>query len=186
MPPITFTDTDTWYAGLPTLSGAAAALLTSRSGQVLLVKPNYRDHWSLPGGILEHGEPPHAGCAREVEEETGLKITPGPLLVVAWAPPDGERPRSFVFFVFDGGEIDPAVEITLQAEELDDYRFVDRADLPGYLPPLLESRVTAALDAHASGVPVYLPDGVRWPCGHRSATRSRGARPRRRGAGRGS
>ena len=48
---------------------AAAALLTSSDGRVLLVKPNYRDHWSLPGGILEHGEPPHEGCRREVEED---------------------------------------------------------------------------------------------------------------------
>ena len=69
--------------------GAAAALFTNPAGQVLLVKPNYRDHWSLPGGILEHGEPPHEGCRREVKEELGLDITPGRLLVVGWAGPDG-------------------------------------------------------------------------------------------------
>ena len=85
MPPVTFTDADTqaWYAGLATMYGAAAALITDPSGGVLLVKPNYRDHWSLPGGVLEHGEPPHRGCAREVAEEVGLQITVGPLLVVA-------------------------------------------------------------------------------------------------------
>ena len=90
MPPVTFTDADTqaWYAGLATMYGAAAALITDPSGGVLLVKPNYRDHWSLPGGVLEHGEPPHRGCAREVAEEVGLQITVGPLLVVDWAAPD--------------------------------------------------------------------------------------------------
>jgi 8-oxo-dGTP pyrophosphatase MutT (NUDIX family) len=66
-----------WYARLPTMFAAAAALFTSADGRVLLVKPNYRDHWSLPGGILEHGEPPHEGCRREVKEELGLDITPG-------------------------------------------------------------------------------------------------------------
>src|SRR5487761_1629035 len=80
MAPVTFTDTQTWYAGLPTMYGATAALITDPAGRVLLVKPNYRELWSLPGGILEQGEPPHAGCVREVAEETGLQITAGPLL----------------------------------------------------------------------------------------------------------
>jgi 8-oxo-dGTP diphosphatase len=163
MASITFTDTKSWYAGLPTLHAAAAGLITDPAGRVLLVKPNYRDHWSLPGGILEHGEPPHAGCAREVEEETGLRITPGALLAVAWAPPNDERPRSFVFFVFDGGEVEPDVDITLQAEELDDYRFAGAGDLAAYLPPLLESRIGAALHGRATGTTVYLPAGARWP-----------------------
>jgi len=52
-----------WYARLPTMFAAAAALFTSADGRVLLVKPNYRNHWSLPGGILEHGEPPRSRAA---------------------------------------------------------------------------------------------------------------------------
>src|SRR5580704_411891 len=77
-----------WFASLPTMFAAAAALFTDPSGRVLLVKPNYRDHWSLPGGMLEHGEPPHVGCRREVAEELGIDIVPGPLLVLGWAGPD--------------------------------------------------------------------------------------------------
>ena len=76
-----------WYARLPTMFAAAAALFTSSDDRVLLVKPNYRDHWSLPRGILAHGEPPHKGCRPEVEEELGLDITPGQLLVGGWAGP---------------------------------------------------------------------------------------------------
>src|SRR5450432_3484921 len=67
-----FTDHDTWFAQLPGVVVAAGALITDPAGQVLIVKPNYRDHWTLPGGICEQGEAPHAGCAREVEEEVGL------------------------------------------------------------------------------------------------------------------
>jgi hypothetical protein len=44
-----FTDAATWYASLPVLYAAAAALITDSAGQVLLVKPNYRDHWTLQG-----------------------------------------------------------------------------------------------------------------------------------------
>jgi 8-oxo-dGTP diphosphatase len=145
-----------WYAGLPTMFGAAAALFTNRAGQVLLVKPNYRDHWSLPGGILEHGEPPHAGCRREVAEETGLDITPGLLLVIDWAPPEGDRPKPVVHFVFDGGVLDDGVRIRLQADELDDYRFVDPGDLDSYLPSFMSARVSAGLRGRADVATVYL------------------------------
>lgn len=157
MPPVTFTDPQTWYAGLATMYGAAAALITDPSGRVLLVKPNYRDHWSLPGGMLEHGEPPHLGCAREVAEEVGLSIVVGPLLVVDWAPPDHERPRPAVFFVFDGGKVTPGAGIRLQEEELDDYRFTAPGEFGAYLPPFLQARYTAALRARAAGGAVYLP-----------------------------
>ena len=61
--------------------GSAAALITDTddpSARVLLVKPNYRGMWSLPGGILEDAEPPHTGCFREVEEELGLSLPAGP------------------------------------------------------------------------------------------------------------
>ncbi len=56
----TFPDVTAWYASLATLYGTAAALITSPAGEVLLVKPNYRELWSLPGGVLEDGDlPPH-------------------------------------------------------------------------------------------------------------------------------
>jgi len=146
-----------WYATLATMFGAAAALFTNPAGRVLLVKPNYRDHWSLPGGLLEHGEPPHVGCRREVAEELGLQITPGPLLTIDWVPPDEVRPRPIVHFIFDGGELDDDVPIELQGEELDEYRFVEPGDLASYLPPIIGARVTAALGSRAAGGAAYLP-----------------------------
>jgi 8-oxo-dGTP diphosphatase len=146
-----------WYAGLPTMYGSAAALFTNGAGQVLLVKPNYRDHWSLPGGILDHGEAPHAGCRREVAEELGVDLAPGPLLAVDWSAPTGERPRPIVSFIFDGGVLADDVPIQLQEEELDDYRFVGPGELDRYLPSFLCVRVSGALSGRAAGAPVYLP-----------------------------
>ena len=146
-----------WYAGLPTMFGSAAALITDPEGRVLLVKPNYREHWTLPGGILEDGEPPHVGCGREVAEELGLDVTPGPLLTIGWTAPAGPRPRPIVHFVFDGGVLDGHAPIRVQEDELDGYRFVEPGDLAGYLPAFLVARVGAALQGRASGAAVYLP-----------------------------
>ena len=148
-----------WFAQLPTVVAAAAALFTNQAGMVLLVKPNYRDHWSLAGGILEHGEPPHVGCRREVSEEIGLDIEPGPLLVIGWMAPDGVRTRPIVHFVFDGGVLAEDAPIRLQESELDDYRFVDAGDLARYLPPFISARVAAAVRGRGTGATVYLP----WP-----------------------
>jgi len=140
-----------WLAQLPTLYAAAAALFTDQAGRVLLVKPNYRDHWSLPGGILEDGEPPHVGCAREVAEEIGLTITPGRLLAVDWNAPHGVRLKPVIHFVFDGDTLsqEQIEQIVLQEEELDDYRFT--TDYNEFLPPTLVARVTTALRTRASG-----------------------------------
>lgn len=51
--------------------------MVHRGGRVLLVKrknpPNERK-WALPGGLVELGETTEKAAAREVLEETGLKV----------------------------------------------------------------------------------------------------------------
>ncbi len=154
---VSFTDHRTWYSGLPGVVLSAAALITDPAGRPLLVKPNYRDHWSLPGGICEHGEPPHLGCAREVAEEIGLPVEPGPLLTIDWAQPLGPELRPMMSFVFDGGTLADGSGIVLQAEELDAWQFTVPPDLPRFLPPYQLRRVTGGLAARAAGTLMYLP-----------------------------
>jgi 8-oxo-dGTP pyrophosphatase MutT (NUDIX family) len=49
------------------------------AGRVLLLE-NERAEWELPGGRIEVGESPEECVAREVFEETGWAVRPGPLL----------------------------------------------------------------------------------------------------------
>lgn len=59
----------------PTL-GTSGAIW--RDGRILLIRRGrqpWKDHWSLPGGRVEFGEPVRAALAREVLEETGLLVT---------------------------------------------------------------------------------------------------------------
>jgi 8-oxo-dGTP diphosphatase len=153
-------DEEDWYNSLATMYGSAAALIADTDGpspRFLLVKPNYRSHWSLPGGILEHGEPPHLGCFREVEEELGLAREVGPLLVAAWTAPEGPRPRPIASYIFDGGVLADPGAIRLQKEELDDWRFVPPSEFEAHLPAFMARRVRAAVTARVTGTAVYLP-----------------------------
>lgn len=157
MSAVDFLDHDQWFAQLPGVVVAAGALITDPAGRVLLVKPNYREHWTLPGGICEHGEPPHVGCAREIAEEIGLELGVGALLAIDWAQPYGLEARPIMHFLFDGGALEDGAGIVLQREELDDFRFTDPAEVSGYLAPYGVRRLAAALAGRASGAAVYQP-----------------------------
>ncbi|HEX9065277.1 MAG TPA: NUDIX hydrolase [Streptosporangiaceae bacterium] len=157
MPERTFTDPATWFASLPGAVIAAGGLITDPAGRVLLVKPNYRDHWTIPGGICEHGEPPHQGAARELAEELGMELPVGRLLATDWSQPYGLDARPIMHFVFDGGELPDGRGIVVQEEELDGFGFIAPADLPAHLPPYGLARVTGALRARASGNTLFLP-----------------------------
>ena len=146
-----------WYASLPTVYVSASMLITDPADRMLIVKPNYRPHWGIPGGIVEHGEAPHDGVTREIAEELGLDVPAGDLLVMDWVAPDGDRPRPIINYLFDGGTIAGPATIRLQEEELDDARFVSWAEAGARKPPHMAARVPAARQARRDGRAVYLP-----------------------------
>jgi ADP-ribose pyrophosphatase YjhB (NUDIX family) len=143
-----------------TILSAAGALIRDEAGHVLLVEPNYKDYWEIPGGVIEVGETPSQGCAREIEEELGLHRTTGRLLVVDWAPHPEQGDR--VLFVFDGGVLTTSETATihLQAEELDSYVFLPPEEALDRLIPRLRRRVAAALRALTEGGVLYLEHGI--------------------------
>ncbi len=53
-------------------------LLLARAAPMLTL----RGRWFLPGGGVDHGESPEDSLRREIAEESGLTIVPGPLLDV--------------------------------------------------------------------------------------------------------
>ncbi|WP_445526188.1 NUDIX domain-containing protein [Streptomyces cyslabdanicus] len=145
---MTTADYATYIAGLPRVLAGAACVFRDAQGQVLLVEPNYRDGWTLPGGTVESddGETPRQGARRETLEEIGLDREPGRLLVVDWVPGTGRPP--LVAYVYDGGLLsdDDLKAIRLQEEELLSWRLVARDELAAHLPGALGRRVLTALD----------------------------------------
>ena len=142
-----------YVAGLPRILSGAAALFRDTAGRVLLVEPNYRDGWALPGGTIESddGETPRQGARRETLEEIGLDRELGRLLAVDWVYKPSWPP--LVAYLYDGGVLDEddLKAIRLQEEELLSWRLVPRAELDDYLLGTLGHRVRVALDVLAEG-----------------------------------
>ncbi|MCX4237404.1 NUDIX domain-containing protein [Streptomyces ortus] len=150
---MTTADYATYIAGLPRVLVGAAALFRDPEGRVLLVEPNYRAGWALPGGTVESdaGETPRQGAHRETLEEIGLDLEIGRLLAVDWVP-GTERPP-IVAYLYDGGVLseEQFKSIRLQEAELLSWRLVPREELTGHMPGSLGRRVLAALDVLVTG-----------------------------------
>jgi len=105
------------------------AVVRDGAGRLLLIKRGHdpeAGRWSLPGGRIEPGETDAQALVREMREETGLTVLPGPLLGAVERPGPGGSIidiRDYAATVTGG---------TLAAgDDAADARWVAAADVPG-------------------------------------------------------
>lgn len=58
----------------PSFTVGAICLIERADGRVLLIRQTYRNHWGIPGGLLNRRESPPDAARREILEEVGLAI----------------------------------------------------------------------------------------------------------------
>ncbi|MFC5185679.1 NUDIX domain-containing protein [Actinomadura harenae] len=152
-----------YYDSLPKHIAGAGAILHDPDGRILLVRPAYRDDtWEIPGGAMEHGEYPWETARREVQEELGLELAPGELLVVDWVPPQPDGRPALVNYLFDGGLITGAEaerRVRLAGDELFEWRLAAMDEWDGLLAEHMVRRVRACSVALATGRTAYLQHG---------------------------
>lgn len=104
------------------------AIVRDPSRRLLLVRRGHEPAmgtWSLPGGRVEEGESDQQAVAREVLEETGLVVRPGPLV----GRVDRAGPDHSVYEIYDYTA--EALSGRLQAgTDASEVRWVAVADLP--------------------------------------------------------
>lgn len=112
-----------------------AVVLIEHDGKVLGLRQRHRSGYSLPGGLLDRGEQPAGAVAREVAEETGLRIDPGDELTVVFDPDVHHCDVIFHVRCADRPPVRPASEAT-------SYAWLDLASWPE--PDHATARILAA------------------------------------------
>jgi len=141
-----------YFAADPTeirLSVSALVWEADPGGRLLLMRRSDNGQWGIPGGYVEKGEDVARAAAREVEEETGVRIAVGRLVGVYSAPsrqviayPDGGRVQA-VNLCFEGTP-ESLGEPTTPEETLESGYFPPDA-LPEPFVPIHRIRIDDAL-----------------------------------------
>ena len=145
---------------IPRIPASAGALIYDENRRLLILKPNYKAGWTIPGGQIEQtGESPWQACRRETFEECGLELERGRLACVDFLRPCPNRPGG-VRFLFDCGPLhdEQLARITINRAEIDEHRFAELAEAAALLSGPVRRRVLSAAGRKHC---VYLEDGRR-------------------------
>ncbi|HEY0948894.1 NUDIX hydrolase [Nocardioides sp.] len=145
---------------LPRKRAISQMLVRDTGGRVLLCELTYKQDWDLPGGVVEVGESPQLAVTREVEEELGLRIEAGALLLTDWLPPWSGWDDALCL-VFDGGVHEPAITETIvkQTREIRSAEFCTLEQARERCADFTARRVASALANLTTGGSTYTESG---------------------------
>ena len=145
---------------LPRKRAISQMLLRDPEDRVLLCQLTYKRDWDLPGGVVEVGESPQLAVSREVEEELGLTVPAGPLLLTDWLPPWSGWDDA-VCLVFDGGVHPPTIieQVVRQEREIRSAAFCTPAEVQQRCADFTARRVFSALGRVEGSGPTYVESG---------------------------
>jgi ADP-ribose pyrophosphatase YjhB (NUDIX family) len=144
--------------------GVGAFIFNERN-ELLIVKPSYKDYWSIPGGVVEENESPAQACIREVEEEISIELKEIKFLCVDYTKADENKDKDeSLQFIFSGGKItkEEIKSTKIDGKEIIDYRFVfpeQAIELLGGVNRSLVKRLPKCLEALKENKGIYLEDG---------------------------
>lgn len=133
-----------FFASLPHKVVAAAVLCRDDEERVLLVHDSFKRHWTIPGGVVDGGEDPASGAAREAREEAGLTVALGDLLgLFASYPPD----RLMVVYAATPQEQPAGGPQPLHAHEIDAVEWVSLPTALERVAPFVRFQLERCLES---------------------------------------
>ncbi len=150
--------TDEEYAKiLPKKQIGTAVLFFNTKVELLIVKPDYKEGWLVPGGACDDNESPLHCAIRETKEEIGLDITQLQLVGIYYRPRKGVFTDSLKFIYFGGTLTDEQIsQIKLQTEELEKYDFVSPENALPLFTSSLQKSIPACLEAIKNNAVAYI------------------------------
>ena len=111
-----------YFKALPKKRMASGVLLFNERNELLLVKPSYKDHWSIPGGVVDRNESPREAGIRETKEEVNIELKDLKFLCVEYTRKNKDED---LFFLFNGGQVTPQQisDIKIDPDEISEFRF---------------------------------------------------------------
>ena len=115
-----------YYSNLPKKHIGVGVLVFNKNRQLLILKPNYKEGWSILGGGVDIDETPIEAAIRETREEINLDLENMPLVCVEYTQKKGIKPETLQF-IFYGGELDvnEISKISPDKSEHSEFKFVD-------------------------------------------------------------
>ncbi len=118
------------------------------AGRVLLVRHTYLPGWYLPGGGVDAGETAAEAFAREVEEETGVRLAAPPRLVGLHLNLRAGRRDHVAFFV---AEAEAGARLAGPSREIAELGFFALDALPEGVTPATRRRLDEVFAGAAAG-----------------------------------
>lgn len=125
-----------WQESLPKKKVAVKVIMKSNDGNILLVKPNYKDTWQLLGGGVEANEDPRSAAIRESKEEANVDISTNDLKIIGTAFKSNE---DYLFLIYEYKKVvDENADYSVEDEEIEGYKFIPPSDVAKLLPDYYE------------------------------------------------
>lgn len=155
-----FLDQKKFYAALARKRVGGGIVFFNKNDEILLVKPNYKDHWLLPGGIIEKDESPREGAIRETKEEVNLDASNCKLVSVDYVSDNGIKGEALQFLFYGGVLSEEDIKnIELQEDEIMDYKFMKVDEALTKVANIAGPRLRNTIEAIKNNSVVYLENG---------------------------
>ena len=137
----------------------AAGALIFNGDKILIVKPEYKDYWSFPGGVIESFESPSEGLKREVKEEVGLEVQVVKPFVIEYLKrlKKDKKDESLQFlFLCKLAKGEKFSNIDLAKGEISDYKFLPPKEAMKMISKRSAKRLKAGLKVLKNNGTLYL------------------------------
>ncbi len=149
-----------YFKAMPQKRVTSGVVLFNDNDEILIVKPSYKDHWSIPGGVVDNNESPLEASIRETKEEANIELEDLKFLCVEYTRKIGDED---FFFLFYGGKLtsEQIKNIKTDPDEISGFKFAKIEEASKLIgeSKILSKILSKHLEILKNNSPMYLENG---------------------------